>query len=163
MAKVYLICGKICSGKTYYAKRLAEEKKAVILSCDELMLSVLPKELGEEYSIYSEKCKSYLHKMAVDMVKAGCNVILDWGFWYKKERKEISRFYISHDVEVVWYYMDTREEIRRENIQKRNNEVVAENEQSYYVDEGLFEKCNLLFETPDEAEKNCLNFILREA
>jgi uridine kinase len=34
MAKVILICGKICSGKTTYAKRLLCENKAVLLSTD---------------------------------------------------------------------------------------------------------------------------------
>ena len=27
-------------------------------------------------------------KKAVEIVKAGCNVILDWGFWTKAERQE---------------------------------------------------------------------------
>ncbi len=35
MAKVYLICGKICSGKSYYSKQLKEKFNAVILSSDE--------------------------------------------------------------------------------------------------------------------------------
>lgn len=35
MAKVYLICGKICSGKSYYSKQLKEKINAVILSPDE--------------------------------------------------------------------------------------------------------------------------------
>ncbi len=161
MAKIYLFCGKICSGKTYYAKKLAAEKQAMILSCDELMLSVLPEDLGDEYGIYSEKCKSYLHKMAVEMVKAGCNVILDWGFWYQREREEISEFYKSHNVAFEWYYIDTSEEKRRENIRKRNDEVVKEENQSYFVDEGLFEKCNTLFEVPDEEEREKLNFLIQ--
>lgn len=152
MAKVYLFCGKICSGKSYYAKKMTEEKQAVILSCDELMLSVLPQDLGEDYSIYSEKSKNYLHARTVDIVRAGCNVILDWGFWYKKERADISKFYEEHGIEYEWHYIDISEEKRRENIQKRNAEVIKEENQAYYVDEGLFEKCNTLFEVPDETE-----------
>lgn len=34
MAKVIAICGKICSGKTWYARQLREQEQAVILSCD---------------------------------------------------------------------------------------------------------------------------------
>ena len=41
MAKVLLICGKICCGKSTYAKKLKEENNAVILSVDEIMLSIL--------------------------------------------------------------------------------------------------------------------------
>ena len=36
MAKIIAICGKICSGKTYYAQSLKDKENAVILSCDEL-------------------------------------------------------------------------------------------------------------------------------
>ena len=36
MAKVYLICGKICSEKTWYARKLRERVGAVILSTDEV-------------------------------------------------------------------------------------------------------------------------------
>lgn len=35
MSKIYLICGKICSGKSYYAKALKDENHAVISSTDE--------------------------------------------------------------------------------------------------------------------------------
>lgn len=34
MTKIIAICGKICSGKTYYSKELNIREKAVILSCD---------------------------------------------------------------------------------------------------------------------------------
>ena len=37
MAAVHLICGKICVGKSTFAHTLANEKSAVILSCDEIM------------------------------------------------------------------------------------------------------------------------------
>ena len=31
--KVYLICGKICSGKSFYVNKLKNEAGAVVLSC----------------------------------------------------------------------------------------------------------------------------------
>ena len=39
MAKVILICGKICSGKSTYAQQLRRENRAVVLSIDEVMLA----------------------------------------------------------------------------------------------------------------------------
>lgn len=39
-AKVILICGKRCSGKSTYAERLRDKNNAVILSVDEIMLGV---------------------------------------------------------------------------------------------------------------------------
>lgn len=36
MAKIIVICGKICCGKSYYANQIKEKENTVILSCDEL-------------------------------------------------------------------------------------------------------------------------------
>ena len=40
MAEVIMMCGRICSGKSTYAKRLSREKNAVILSVDEITLAL---------------------------------------------------------------------------------------------------------------------------
>ena len=44
MAKVFLICGKICSGKSTYARKLMENRQAVLLSADEIMLALFVKD-----------------------------------------------------------------------------------------------------------------------
>ena len=38
MAKVILLCGKICCGKSSYAGRIRKENCAAVLSVDEIML-----------------------------------------------------------------------------------------------------------------------------
>ena len=47
MARIILICGKICSGKTYYARQLKEKYNAVILSTDEATYDLINNEQGE--------------------------------------------------------------------------------------------------------------------
>ena len=42
MSKVIAICGKVGSGKTYYAKKIMEKHEAVLLSNDELLHDVFP-------------------------------------------------------------------------------------------------------------------------
>lgn len=44
MAKVIAICGKICSGKTYYANNLKIKENAVILSTDEATFDLVNNE-----------------------------------------------------------------------------------------------------------------------
>ena len=46
MAKVILICGKICCGKSHYAKDLMQKQNAVTLSCDELTSILFDNNLG---------------------------------------------------------------------------------------------------------------------
>ena len=47
MAKIILICGKICCGKTYYARQLQEGTGSVILSMDEATFDLIQNEQGE--------------------------------------------------------------------------------------------------------------------
>lgn len=86
MAKVILICGKICSGKTTYAKNIMDKTNAVILSVDEITLALFGQHLGEKHDEITEKTEKYLLKKAVEIISIGVNVIFDWGFWtHKKE------------------------------------------------------------------------------
>ncbi len=60
MAKVFLICGKICCGKSVYAKRLCIENKAIVLSVDDIMLSLFGLYAGEKHDEYTERLQNYL-------------------------------------------------------------------------------------------------------
>ena len=64
MAKVVLICGKICSGKTYYARALKEKENAVILSTDEVTYDLINNEQGEFYNVFAERVNLHLRKKA---------------------------------------------------------------------------------------------------
>jgi len=87
MSKVILVCGKICAGKTTYAKKLAEEIGAVILSVDEITLALFGQHLGDKHDEMVEKTKKYLFGKAAEIISVGVNVILDWGFWTREERQ----------------------------------------------------------------------------
>ena len=96
MAKLLCICGKIGCGKTYYANRLKEQEHAVILSTDEVTYDLTNNQQGEGYDEFARRVNLYLRKKAVEIVNAGCTVILDWGFWTKENRKEIKRYGVSN-------------------------------------------------------------------
>ena len=55
MGKVILLCGKICSGKSYYARSIKESLNAVIISPDEITYELLNNEQGEFYDIFSKR------------------------------------------------------------------------------------------------------------
>ena len=77
MAKVILICGKICCGKSYYANNLKQQNTAVILSCDELTKVLFDNNLGDKHDEMSKRIWEYLLKKTEDVINADCNVILD--------------------------------------------------------------------------------------
>ena len=86
MSKVYLICGKICSGKSTYAQALLRESGAVILSVDELMLALFGQHAGEKHDDYAARIKAWYRQKSLELLASGLDVILDWGFWTRKER-----------------------------------------------------------------------------
>lgn len=153
MAKVIAVCGKICSGKSYYAKQLKEKINAVILSTDEATFDLINNEQGEFYNIFAKRVNNYLVKKAVEIVKAGCNVILDWGFWTKQERREITDYFSEQGIEVEWHYIDIDDERWHQLIEKRNNKIKEGNSGSdFYLDQGLMDKLLSKFEKPSKSE-----------
>ena len=106
MAQALLICGKVCSGKSYFARELSKEKKAVILSSDELVASLYYPNQNEYHDLMITKIQDYLLYKSIDIINAGVSVILDWGFWTKNDRKKITDFYHKNNIEVKWYYIN---------------------------------------------------------
>ena len=158
MAKLLCICGKIGCGKTYYANRLKEQEHAVILSTDEVTYDLTNNQQGDGYDEFAIRVNLYLRKKAVEIVNAGCTVILDWGFWTKENRKEIKRYGENNGVLVEMHYIDIDDKTWYENIEKRNNEVISGNGgSSFYVNEGLLNKVSSLFEIPEKEEIDIWN------
>ena len=155
MSKIIAICGKICCGKSYYAKQIKEKENAVVLSTDEATYDLIDNEQGELYDVFAERVNKYLMKKAVEIVKAGCNVILDWGFWTRAERQETTKYFNQFGIDVEWHYVDIEQSRWKQLIEERNNKIKNGNGGSnFYVDEGLMEKLLSKFEEPTRDEIN---------
>ena len=152
MAKAIVVCGKICSGKTTYAKKLRCEHHAVLLSCDEITLALFPQQIGDQHDSIVEKTQNYLFRKSLDILECDINVILDWGFWMKQERDEAREFYCSRGVECEFHYVDVSDEIWQKNLDKRNRAILDGTVSAYYVDEGLARKFDSIFEMPVKEE-----------
>ena len=153
MAKLIAICGKICSGKSYYAKQLKEKENAVILSCDELTHVLFDNNLGDKNDEMSKRIWHYLLKKSEDIIKTNTNVILDWGFWAKKDREFISDYFNSKNINCEWHYVNVDNEAWRKNISERNARVLAgKGGSDYYLDEGLMKKLQSKWEEPTKDE-----------
>ncbi len=153
MSKIICICGKIASGKSYYAKSLKEKENAVILGTDEATYDLIKNEQGDFYPIFAKRVNRYLRKKAIEIVKAGATVILDWGFWTARERAEISAYFQSQKVAYEWHYIEIDAKSWRQNIEERNKRIEQGNGGSdFYVDEGLIKKLLSKFEEPQKEE-----------
>lgn len=149
MPKVIIICGKICSGKSTYADRITKTRKAIILSVDEIMLTLFGQNADDSYVT---KAKSYLYKKSLEIVDVGISVILDWGFWTQSERKFAKEFYASRGIANEFHYIKISHDEWRNRINKRNKDIRENKLRSYYVDKALIAKFLKTFEEPDKSE-----------
>ena len=152
MAKVFLICGKICCGKTTYAQKLCKEKNAVLLSVDEITLALFGQHCGDKHDEYVERTEKYLLNKSLELIQNDINVVLDWGFWTNAERKSVKEFYKSLGIECELHYIGINDETWKYRLNKRNIAVLAEKTNAYYVDDNLAVKFASIFEVPGEEE-----------
>lgn len=152
MEKVYLICGKICSGKTYFAERLAEQLQAAQLSVDRIMLTAGLDCIENAHEVLVPRIEHYLHQIASAL--AHCNIpsITDFGYWTAQERAQVRKFFCVKQTPMQWIYMDCDEQTWERNIRLRNQAVASGKEQAYYVDAGLRSKIEEQFEPPVPTE-----------
>lgn len=161
MAQVYLICGKICSGKTTYAHKLCRDHGAVLLSVDEIMLSMFGQHCGEMHDTYADRTKKYLLDKAAELIGNGISVVLDWGFWRKDDRDAVRDFFGSRNIPYRFECIRISDELWQKRIGMRNRSVLSGETEAYYVDENLAAKFETRFEMPDDDEID--NWILPES
>lgn len=141
MAKLIAICGKVCSGKSYYAATLKEKENAVILSCDDVTMTLFDNDLGDNHDVMVKKIMTHLKDVSLKIIATGTNVILDWGFWSKKDREELTEFYKNNNVPIEWHYICVDDQTWEKNIEERNKRVEEGNGGSdFHVGEGLKNK-----------------------
>ncbi len=149
---VYMICGRICCGKSTYAKRLCAQNRAVLLSIDEITLSLFGQQCGEMHDTYVERTEQYLLHKSLEILQTGVDVVLDWGCWTKKEREAYRAFYEGKGIPYRLHYLDVPEDIWAVRVKKRNAAVLLDDSIAYYIDENLAKKFADIFEPPSKDE-----------
>ena len=153
MSKVYLICGRICCGKTTYSKKICAEKNAILLSVDEIMLSLFDQCCGEELHLeYEKRIKNHLFDKSLEIIEKGFNVVLDWGFWTKDERNATKDFYKSRNIDCELHYIEIDDETWEYQLNKRNNEVLENKTKAYYMEHSRALEFASMFKKPDVDE-----------
>lgn len=151
-ASVIMIGGRLCGGKSTYAERLKKERRAVVLSCDEITMALFDGNLGERHDEMVTRIKRFWLEKSTELVGAGVTVILDWGFWKRSERDCTREFYRSRNIPVELHYIDIDDNLWHEYIASRNQAVSDGRVSAYYVDNALEEKFESIFEAPDRSE-----------
>lgn len=147
----HLLCGFIGSGKTTFARRLAKETGALRFTKDEWMVEIFgnnpPKDKFAEYDSNMTKLTT---ETALRCLRAGVSVILDDGFWYRKQRDEMRQQLKEIGAVAKFYYIDTPVEIMKARTMKRSENPGTD---SFYIMEEEFDNYFNMFEPPAADEE----------
>ncbi len=154
--KIILLIGRIACGKSTYARA---QSGTVLLSCDQLMQTLFPGGCGESHDLIAPRAHQYLFALAKQCADGGAVPLLDFGFWTKESRRAAIEALAGYELD--WRFLDVPEEEWRRRIEKRNALIASGQGDpcDYYVDAGLLEKANRLFEPPEEGELPGLTII----
>ena len=88
IATLHLVCGLPCSGKTTLAKALERELPALRLCPDEWIAWLYGADISEDaLDAARDPVESALWRLAARVLGLGVDVILEYGFWTRRERE----------------------------------------------------------------------------
>ncbi len=150
MPTLHIICGVPCSGKSTLAKKLEKEHPALRLTPDEWMDRIVGEGYNEQKREIIEKIQSEIAEQAL---RLGVDVILESGFWSRKERDKL-RVMAKHigAVTKVYYCEVPREELLRR-LKARNANLPP---YTFYIEDEHIERALKDFELPDRNEPDLI-------
>lgn len=88
MPRVHLLCGLNGAGKTTHARHLEAGLPAVRFSLDEWMLRLHEMRFDHpQYAALAGKCTDQIWDLALQVLAAGVDVVVDWNQWSRARRR----------------------------------------------------------------------------
>lgn len=157
MAHAHLIIGPVGSGKSTFARRLAQEHTAVRLTLDEWMAALYgaderPVEgrIGW-YVERTERCLELLWRLSLSLLQAKTPIVLEIGLIEREARQRFYGRLDEHAVPHSVYVVDAEREVRRARVLRRNRQ--RGDTFSMEVPMEFFELASDLWEPPDDLER----------
>ena len=149
---LHFFCGKAGAGKTTLAARIAHEEKAILISEDIWLMRLFGEQMKsfDDYVCASRKLKTALAPLAVDLLKAGQSVVLDFQANTKSGRSWFRTVFEAAGAAHVLHFLDTSDEVCLERIGKRN---VERPEGSHHLTKEDFIHVSSHFQAPVESER----------
>ena len=118
-ARLILTCGLPGAGKTILATQLAAEQSAVRLTKDEWLWA-----LGSNPwdTPTRERVEQNLWRLALELLRLGLSVVLDFGLWARAERDEMRAAARDLGVGVELHYLDVPPDELWRRIEARNSQ-----------------------------------------
>jgi len=123
---IHALHGFLGSGKTTLARRLERELPGMRLTSDEWMVTLYgPDPPADLFPVYFARVMAVMEAQWVRALELGVPVILDHGFWTRRERDELRAKAAVLGVPLRWYALTVPGEEALRRIQARNGEAGA--------------------------------------
>jgi predicted kinase len=121
---LHVLCGKLASGKTTLARRIAEESGAVLV-CEDIWLSRLfPGEIAtfSDYLNRSARFRSALAPHVQSLLASGISVVFDFAGNVPRERSWARSLCVGPEVFFVLHYLKASDALCKSQLRRRNLE-----------------------------------------
>jgi predicted kinase len=136
MPIVHLIHGYLGAGKTTFAKKLAEEVRAVRFNPDEWMVRLYGEDPpADQFAGRLERVFALIDEQWVRVVRCGVDVVLDHGFWTRASRDATRARAAAAGATCRLYALQCSEATARARCRRRNADLQG----SLYIAENTFD------------------------
>ena len=147
---LYLLCGKIASGKSTLARRLAERPATLLITMDHWMSLLFPTENRtiEDFARLSARLRAAMGPHVVDILRHDLSVVLDFPAntvtWRSWMRSLITEAGVAHELHIL----DVPDTICKQRLRQRN----LDGKHPYEVSEETYELFTSYFIRPEPDE-----------
>jgi predicted kinase len=147
---LYLLCGKIASGKSTLARRLAAHPSTLLIVQDHWMSHLFPADVKtiDDFARLSARLRAAMGPHVVDILGQGLSVVLDFPANTVTFRKWMRSLITQADVAHELHLLDFPDAICKERLRQRN----ADGEHPYQVNEETYDLFTSYFVPPGPDE-----------
>ena len=149
-AVLHLLCGKIASGKSTLARKLAEAPATVLISEDDWLASLFADQLktGKDYLRCSAKLQTVMGPHVASLLRAGVSVVLDFPANTVDQRAWMRDLVAQEGIVHQMHLLDLPDERLLERLRQRN----VSGEHPFKVSEEMFQRFAAAFVPPSPDE-----------
>jgi predicted kinase len=150
MPTLHLMVGLPCSGKTTYARQLAREINALLLTVDAWHLALFGDDVGhEKHDERHASLEAIMWDVAKQVLRMGGDVILDFGCWARVERDDFRKRAQELGADCKVHYMDVPHPELYRRLEMRNR---TPPEGAFVIPRTEMDKYVAIFQPPTEDE-----------